>query len=274
MALTRIGKIAAVLAKYGHLAWDHLDELEQVHTGLKRFIAFVGGDPKKADDDDYVQSLLAKSRCGCSDTENFTEGLNSPYKWDADQMPVKFWIDALPGMSQASWKSVLKDALLMWTDNCGLTTDIVNNARDANLIIVSANIDGPSRVLADCELPTGIQRQPGRQLRCRVDAAESWATTVGRNVLSAPLVLAHELGHGCGMNHIPVSVGEALLNPMYNDRLSGPTAVDVREMVDRYGPKRTTTPPATPTPEPAVYSFTIRSSVPITIDGYRLIPRN
>lgn len=282
MGLLSSFRTIAKLVKYGYLAYEHVDDLQAIRKAVKAFLAFTVGSDGDVDSDSYLSRVLNETRCGCADVASFTDGtvtenVNSPYKWDMAGLPIKIWIDALPGLSKPSWDSVLKDATSMWSDVCGVTFEIVTEARVAELIIVSAAIDGPSGVLADCELPTGIQRQ--RALKARMDKGEAWAMRAQQRMLSAPLVLGHELGHGIGLMHIPVSLGVAWMNPMYNDRLTGPTQLDIAEAVGRYGPKRaivpTPIPPVIPVPPtPSVgYSYVIRSDSPISIDGHRILPK-
>ncbi|MGL4464754.1 MAG: matrixin family metalloprotease [Planctomycetia bacterium] len=204
---------------------------------------------------------LALPRCGCPDVEHVAEHASRPAAWpplvDGRRL-VRYWLDDLPQrLSPQQWRDVFETACNSWSAVCGLHFERVGVRTEADLLVFSGREDGPSNTLAWCELPVGMP--PRRQLKMKLDAAEAWSFDF------AVGVVAHELGHGIGLSHIPPAKGVALLNPIFNRRVLKPQPLDVAEAQLRYGPpKAPPTPVPAPTPTPSLLPA---KGVVLIVDG-------
>ena len=149
----------------------------------------------------------------------------------------------LPAFTQAEYRSIVRSVFNDWEAVCGIRADETSNT-NANIIISAGrgrrvNFDGPSGVLAWCELP-----MPGvNQVRLMMDLDEQWVLNGGG--IHVPNVLCHELGHGLGLDHI--TSAKALMNPTYDRNVPKPLSPDIAQVVNRYGSPR---PRVAPTPQP------------------------
>jgi len=270
------------LIKFGYLAAGHFQDVKKIEDAISQFLAFFG--LTDADNlDAVIQRLLTMTRCGCSDRQSMALGA---CKWtlgndaNGDPVPVKVFINDLPGLSRSDWMEVFSEATAAWEAVCNIAFAVANTKEEANIIVVDARIDGPSNVLADMELPCGIQKQ--RALQFRFDR-EAWSVKPGVAMrIPASTVAKHELGHAIGLEHIGVNEGVALLNPMLNPRVNDPTPVDIARVQAIYGPPRKapippTTPPVPPTTPPTAPDETelvlrIKGGLRnLSIDGRRII---
>lgn len=152
----------------------------------------------------------------------------------------------IPQFSQDQYRSAVRRAFDAWEAVCGIHANEVTST-DANIMLSVGrgrrnNFDGPSGVLAWCEIPCGNVRQ----CQLRMDLDETWTDKVSDAGIFVDAVLAHELGHGIGIYHI--DSGTALMNPIYNKAVSKPLALDIAQGTLRYGEARPRTPqpPVTP----------------------------
>lgn len=157
----------------------------------------------------------------------------------------------VPNMTQAEYLDAVRRAFDSWEAVCGLRADEVPGTA-GNLILQVGrgrrnNFDGPSGVLAWCEIPCGNVRQ----CQLRMDLDENWTDKVNSPGIFVDAVLSHEIGHGIGIYHIEGP--QALMNPTYSRGVSRPMPADISQGQSRYGVirPRTPTPPVTPpTPKP------------------------
>lgn len=172
----------------------------------------------------------------------------------------------IPQLSQDEYRAAVRRAFDSWEEVCGLRADEVQGTA-GNLILQVGrgrrnNFDGPSGVLAWCEIPCGNVRQ----CQLRMDLDEQWTDKVSDAGIFVDAVLAHEIGHGIGIYHI--ENGKALMNPTYSRGVAKPLPLDVSQGTKRYGEARPRQPepkpepkPGEPTPQPG------RKSVQLFIDG-------
>jgi hypothetical protein len=157
----------------------------------------------------------------------------------ADQLTAKWpdsrlsWtlMDEVTGISYEDLKAAADIGLNGWRTCSGLEPVFTNSARDARLLIYAARLDGPGRVLADCELPMGQS-----QVKMRLDISEDWVAKI-----KLPVVIRHEGGHGAGLGHAP---GGSInwMAPQYNPSVLAAGAWDTQEMIGRYGRVRPISP--------------------------------
>jgi hypothetical protein len=155
------------------------------------------------------------------------------------------WIDRIPGLSIDKQIADTEWAFAQWSTACNGFLEFSaakgdNAAKLCDILLTTTRLDGPSRVLADMQLPPGDDRQ----LRGRFDTGEAWDKQIRFD-----LVLLHELGHAMGLDHISGAL--AVLNAMYNPRLSELQPADVAEMLRIYPEAVNYQPtPSQPTPIP------------------------
>lgn len=272
MRLLNLLEAARRLVRLGYLAKQAVDAadadgslLELAAMALREYQEFHGLDETGVLDR-HTQRLLIAPRCGCADREAVTEG--GLCKWGDSVRPVRYWLDpALPRLSTPDWRAVARDAFAAWTAVCDIEFERVERSADANWQIVPHRHDGSSGVLADQELPCGVETRKAIQMR--VDRDELW--TAGREPgrIRALNVLCHEIGHGIGISHVAPSRGQALMNPTYDPSVPAPLELDVAEARARYGKPKP--PPVPPGDQPSGDEFVLRLRGQFTIDGHRVL---
>lgn len=203
--------------------------------------------------------------CGVTDAE-FARFAGVLCKWPRQDISyaITGWI---PELTQSEYRATVRAAFDSWEAVCGIHADEVQST-NANILISAgrgrrSNFDGPSGVLAWCELPCGNPTQ----VRLLLDLDENWTTklTGGSGQILVQNVLAHELGHGLGLEHI--TNAKALMNPTYDPKVPGPLAPDVAQVVLRYGASRPRTLPPIPTPTPTPVPTPGRTPIELTVGG-------
>lgn len=154
---------------------------------------------------------------------------------------------ALPGMSVQQTHAAFAEALGYWTAVCAVVFTRTDNPL-ANLYCQVGAIDGPSSTLAWCELPAG-KDTPQTVLRAMFDSGEPWVNSADppNARIDAVRVIAHELGHGLGLDHGPDG---NLLAPYYDRTIRKPQAWDIDEVRLRYGPPVPVNSPSQPPGNP------------------------
>lgn len=152
-------------------------------------------------------------------------------------------VSVIPGFTFEAMKAVVQTAFDRLAAVCGIVPRYTDTARTARIVINAASMDGPSGVLADSMLPCGNTRQCVQ----RYDSGEKWTIDDGPAAgrIDLTRVVAHELGHACGISHIGPG---NLMSPTYSQTIIGPQAGDIAELRRRYGPpKSRPIPPIIPT---------------------------
>lgn len=186
---------------------------------------------------------------------------------DAKVMPFRFptntpsWcvqVDLKP-FTNTQLRQYIADALGSWSKVCGCNPVEVTDPSLATVLMIGHDFgDGPSGVLADCELPTGV-----RQQKLRWDIRTNWAARGSNTKTGFIEVTSHEWGHAKGFYHLPIGGLADLMEPYYRQGLWEPQAFEAAIAREAYGP------PTTPTPMPpntsiTVQGFTINFSNPTT----------
>jgi hypothetical protein len=130
---------------------------------------------------------------------------------------------------------------------CGLKLKYNPNGKTANLLATAVRMDGASMVLADHQIPMGVNADS--QLLGRFDTSENWvlSRTAVPNAIDFERTDKHELAHGLGFGHGQViKSNPAMLEPMYSWSIFMYQPRDVEEFVARYGGP--TVAPTIPTP--------------------------
>lgn len=152
-------------------------------------------------------------------------------------------------LGEVSLADAFELAIKGWNDVCGLKLFMATNAKTAHILTGSGQIDGPSNILAQSELPCGFQPGRWRQLNQLFDASEAWtiADNPPANKIDAVRVICHEVGHAWGCGHI--STGN-LMAPVYSAQLRWPQRGDIAEARARYGLPAPSSPPGPPAQPP------------------------
>lgn len=152
----------------------------------------------------------------------------------------------------------------------GLTFDLFTPTLSANLVCKLARLDGPSGVLADCQIPTPNADPSRTQLQMRIDTGEVWRlfTQQVNGAIDFQRVWLHEFLHFLGLGHKPASIATpALIAPMYSPIIRGLQEADKEEIVRRYGGAvAKPAPPVTPSP-PSNPARVVQAKIDVTIDG-------
>lgn len=211
------------------------------------------------------EHLIGKRFCGTPDKP---VGLASvPCRWDDTDwdgtkyvgprtaVTRKFFVaGAAPGITLADTRRATQqafDEIAKHAPVFGVETLVQS---EANIVIKFGPIDGPSKILAQTELPCGPD-SPSRVLSFIADSSEQWTYDFFCTVLT------HELGHFWGLEHGPTG---NLMAPYYDPSISTFQTWDVQQIQSRYGNFQGTTPtPVPPTPTP----ISITKNVSLTIDS-------
>ena len=185
---------------------------------------------------------MLEGTCFCKTKEADFEGIS---QWPDGDLPWTI-TDLLPGMTLEEMKADLAWGYDVWAKMCGIRPRYTSNASEARVLIGTRSIDGPSKVLAETELPNGQ-----RQVRMWLDTGEQWKSTFddGSNRIILQLVGCHEEGHSIGFGHSPDK--PEIMAPYYNSAQRTPGPWDIQQGTMRYGRSVIVSPPVTPTQPPA-----------------------
>lgn len=208
-----------------------------------------------------------------------------PLPYTNDNVITYQVISSPPKISLISFQKAAQEAFSRWEAVTNIKAKFIeaNSSKPANIIMQYRRLDGVSNVLADSELPCNI-RSMSESLNQRYDI-ENWViddTPESPNI-DLVRVIAHELGHALGMDHLNGN-GTSLMDPVYSPNISHPQSKDIEEMQKRYGPPspQTPIPPIPPKPpipfppedplQPKLYTATIMVTstqpIDIKIPGY------
>lgn len=202
-----------------------------------------------------VRKIEQPRFCGVLDRASAVRARWDHTGWDGKawkgqpfNMKLNYHVAApIPGWSMLQTHEAFAQALESLSKVCAVVFLRVDTPANANLLYKVGPIDKASNTLAWCELPYG-KDTPGTTLNSLIDNAEPWINSAdppnGR--LDLVRVLAHETGHGLGLEHGPEG---ALLAPYYDRAIREPQAWDIQELQIRYGPHVVET-PTTPPPQP------------------------
>lgn len=183
--------------------------------------------------------------CACREQFGLT---STPVYKLANQRP-KFCVQTTPPhISRDDLIAACLEAFGRWSAVCDVIFAPTDDANAAQFTVNTHTFDGPSGILADCELPS-----PGlAQQAMRIDPSEQWVVSDNppMGALDLLAVLCHEIGHGIGLQHFdPNTPPPELMNPIYNPRIVKPQAGEIAFVQKLYGLPQTQ--PA-PSPVPPV----------------------
>ena len=180
----------------------------------------------------------------CGVPENFAIG-NRRYQWPkGSHLKWSIGFSRLGVLSDMDCKDLITESLREISSCCNVTHEFTTG-NNSNLNIVTARMDGPSGVLADCGIPTNVS--PKTTLRMRFDSSERYGNYENppNGSIDFYRVFLHEALHWHGLGHKPANVGgSALIAPMYSTRIRNLQKLDIQELVLRYGEATGIKPPS------------------------------
>jgi hypothetical protein len=276
-----IDKVLQYLAKYGYIDATKEPSIEELIHIIVSIHGLVGDNTTGVISKETLH-IMSLPRCGCKDVLKEIEGATGLDDWGKHQL--NYFIGSYPqSVAKTDWFASLRQAFDYGEAVCNIKLTQVNSAQNADILIDAGQgprdeFDGPSGVLAWCELPPSPNFLG--QIQSKFDADENWLS-VGKqgNGIRIVNVACHEIvGHGLGLPH--TNVPNSLMNPIYNVKIDRPQTWDIQQLVARYGkplaqPTPTPIPPTNPppvNPPTPVGGLVIRISkdgVP-SIDGFRV----
>ena len=206
--------------------------------------------------------------CGVSEEQFAINGVT--YQWPRGaQLTWGVDFTRLGPLTTEDVLATIGAALKEISDCCDVSHEFVERASAANIVITQRRLDGPSGVLADCQIPVGNVSVTRDQLTMRIDDSEAWGLFENppAGKIDFYRVVLHELLHAHGLGHKPSNINEpALIAPMYSTRIRNLQAADKAELVRRYGPRKTPATPGVPPSMPSVPTDgKLHASVEVTI---------
>lgn len=203
------------------------------------------------------RSLAAPRHCGLPDRMDL--GGQVCY-WGSRSLNCA-WVGTLPNLETDAVVKAIQQAWAAWMAVCGIKVTTTLDRATANIVVTNKRMDGPSRVLAQAELPCGQDRQRAVE----IDESEPWVTILDppRYRVSLVLTLIHEFGHALGLVHGPPG---SIMQAQYDASIKRPQGWDIAEAQQRYNAP--IVPPTGPPKEPDEPGGEF-----ITIPSYQ-IPKN
>lgn len=163
-----------------------------------------------------------------TDTRGIRAAQNRHCKWPHHD--IRVWHDMTFSnvpleVVERCWRA----ALASWEAVCNLKFVFVQTKAEANIFAHAQHIDRASNVLAWSMLPCGIGERGQCEQRYDLEPWERYGT----NWSGLQEVMAHELGHALGLDHLPAG---NLLQPFATFQIVQPQQGDIVEAQARYGP--------------------------------------
>jgi len=194
--------------------------------------------------------------CGVQAQASSKDASVMPFRLPTKEPTWCIQADIAP-FTNSQLRQYVADALGSWSKVCGLNPKETNDPKLATVVLIGHDFgDGPSGVLADAQLPTGL-----RQQLLRWDIRTNWAAKGSANKTGIIEVTSHEWGHIMGFYHLPIGGLADLMEPFYRSGLWEPQAFEAGIAREAYGPPLDPT-PVTPGNSIVIQGFNIIFSNP------------
>ena len=230
--------------------WNRITE-DEFDEGVKAYQRFCGltvdGDwgPK-------TREALTKRFCSVPDVRYHPSEQRAAAgrpRWPMDRVTFTIVNDSGVTVDFKIFESAMAHTIKAWNSVCGIQLETWEKGEPGpNIYGYSRRIDGGSGTLAWSMLAYAGMPATS-QLEQRYDQERWYFNDSGQNESGINLgaVMAHEVGHALGLNHISANFAKALLNPFYDPAIVKPQKADISVMVGYYGdPKQ---PPEPPDPD-------------------------
>ena len=166
-------------------------------------------------------------------------------RWPVDRITWSFDYASARGLasplSEDAIRAFMKQALGWWAEGLAVEWAEVAHGSKVHIQCRFDRIDGPGRTLAYAFLADGTERTK----ELVFDISERWtAGPPAPNMVSAPTVAAHEIGHAMGLGHDDQGA-PALMAPIYTAKVPRELPRDLERMV-ALGYKRRVVDPTVP----------------------------
>ena len=156
--------------------------------------------------------------------------------------------DAPAQVGQATFESVIEQALEVWSDVVDITFTETTTPRQADsLDITFASLDGSGGVLAQAYFPDDVNRSSIAG-DIQFDTAENWevGNQQGSRAIDLLYVAVHEIGHALGLEHSDASGSVLNETVSPNQQFTGLDNADQNAALALYAPAPVVTPIAPP----------------------------
>lgn len=202
-----------------------------------------------------TERLLARPRCGCSDTQAVAEA-----RWPdpcKDDITFAYLFDQLDPLSPEETRTAYVAALTSWNERIELQLILKPElGKQARIWATKSRLSGGTLAWSYLAMNS-----------CAVNLEQRYNTAVSWEIRYLQGVIAHEVGHALGLQHI--NDPSALLYPYARAGVYLPQALDCQAM-ERLGyRKRTGEPPKPPEPPapPSPGAVTVASVTVTLSDG-------
>lgn len=241
---TALGKLAAIgtidlpkvkKSKAGIAADDLLgDVIEDIMEFQRAFGLKVDGllGPKTKNAIDTMKKLVHKNPDGFDAPKVTPDGVLGKNKKNV----IRYFMQSLPNVSGGGddARTIMKRAWTSWQKVCNIRPRVAKNARDAEVLIATEQLDGSS----GAELARATIGPPkGRQLLFRIDKDEKFTTSTRAGSLNFEAMCVHEIGHLLGLKHDNAQQGEVMFG-VHQPGLLTPQEADIARAAKKVGKKQ------------------------------------
>lgn len=145
-------------------------------------------------------------------------------RWPRSGLTYRIAIKEFPDVNINNFAQAVRIAFDRWQAAANIAAFPADRKQQADIVITAEKRDG-----AWCQFP-------GESATVALVLNQSDVYAVGESIpitkVDLVAVLTHQIGHALGLGHLPPG---NIMSPLYDPRITGPCAGDIREIVARYG---------------------------------------